>query len=284
MDIPDFLVLGGMRCGTTSIYEWLREHPQIALPPNKKGVYYFSRHYDKGLQWYSDFFKNARGKCKGEVTSYYLYSDKCPQRIFKTKPDVKLIVILRNPVERAYSEFKFHIKENGQFQAFDMFLSQKPEATIKGLYYKHISKYLEYFPKEQFQIIIFEEMISHPKASIRQIFNFLGVDADFTPNSLEKRANPGQLPRFDKLYRFSKKVSNKLHRHNLSRFVEMIKHLKIGGVFFAGKINDSKFPPMSKNAYKWLCNYYLQDVKELSDLLDRDMLQIWMIHKHIKSP
>lgn len=113
MALPDFIGIGVQRAGTTRIYELLKQHSEICMPTYRKEVHYFDRYYHKGERWYRSLFDHCKGKIVGEITPAYIYDEKCAERIHKLLPDVKLIAILRNPIDRAYSQFKFTIREKG---------------------------------------------------------------------------------------------------------------------------------------------------------------------------
>ena len=110
--LPDFLGIGAQKAGTTYLYSLLSEHPQVFLSSPKE-LHFFSLHYQKGLAWYQDQFKfAATDKCCGEITPYYMFHPLASKRIRKHLPNVKLIVLLRDPVERALSQF-FHSRRLG---------------------------------------------------------------------------------------------------------------------------------------------------------------------------
>jgi len=207
---PDFIGIGAQRAGTTRLYEFFKQHPEICMPRHRKEVHYFDRYYNKGERWYRSLFDNCKGKTTGEITPAYIYDERCAERIHKVRPDVKLIAVLRNPVERAYSQFKFTVREKKYSGSFSYFIGSYEDAVKRGLYYEQISRYLGYFPKESLKILLFEDMVANPVKQLSEVFAFLGVDTSFTPVHTEQKVNPSEIPRFHGLYALGKRVASKL--------------------------------------------------------------------------
>ena len=115
---PGFIVLGGHRCGTTYLYENLIEHPDIYLNSKKKELHFFDRdeNFKKGLEYYNKFFLNAQNKVIGDITPNYFSQKNVPKRIFNTIKDVKLVVILRNPVTRSFSHYRLFQSNMKKYQ------------------------------------------------------------------------------------------------------------------------------------------------------------------------
>jgi len=111
--LPNFLCAGAAKCGTTSLHAILAEHPQIFLPQRKE-IHFFENNgnYSKGLDWYSKYFKNANEKkVIGEITADYMFFDYVPERIIEALgKNIKIIFMLRNPVDRSYSEYLFNVR------------------------------------------------------------------------------------------------------------------------------------------------------------------------------
>ena len=121
MVLPTFIICGTQRGGTTTLYHYLKEHPQICMS-EKKEVHYFDLNYHKSLQWYESHFKdcqNKKVKTIGEASPFYMYLREVPERIDETLPDVKLIFILRNPVDRAYSHYWHEVKLGVEYLPFE---------------------------------------------------------------------------------------------------------------------------------------------------------------------
>ena len=124
--LPNFLVIGSARCGTSWLDENLRQHPEVYLPRDDKEVHFFDNKYHMGIEWYERFFEGSEAQAIGEVTPSYLYYGHVAGRIKEHVPDVKMIALLRNPAERAYSHYwnivANHKKRN---EPFDMTFEEK---------------------------------------------------------------------------------------------------------------------------------------------------------------
>ena len=172
MSLADFIGIGAQRSGTTRLYGFLKQHPEICMPRHRKEVHYFDRYYNKGEGWYRSLFDRCKGKTAGEITPAYIYDERCAERIHALLPDVKLIAVLRNPIDRAYSQFKFTIRERRYKGSFSEFLEDHKDAKERGLYHRQILKYLEYFPPENLKILLFEDMVANPVEEVSKIFTF----------------------------------------------------------------------------------------------------------------
>jgi hypothetical protein len=193
LPLPDFLGLGAMKSATTWLYENLRCHPQLYLPDEKE-IYFFSVHFhDEALRMYAERFRAAAGRMAGEITPDY-YSNVSPYRIRlirKTMPQVKLIFLMRNPVNRTWSEACMNlvakpgkdIREISDKEIIDYFKS--PKCLARSDYLTTLNKWLDVFPREQLYIAFFDDVKEKPRLLLTKLFNFLnvstGVDWDLFP-------------------------------------------------------------------------------------------------------
>lgn len=186
---PNFLIIGAAKCGTTTLHHEISKHPDIYISPKKDFKFFDNdENYKKGLKYYETYFNGNRSETIiGEANSEYIFSEKAAERI-KTDlgSDVKLILILRNPVDRSFSEYKHQKKYDRTQKPFAYFL-KKENLTCKedreifstiidrSQYKKHIEKYLAIFPRENIQIVILEKLTNNP-SRINFVFEFLGVN------------------------------------------------------------------------------------------------------------
>lgn len=199
LKLPEFLVLGTQKGGTTSLHHLLKKHPGIFLPDVKE-VHYFSQNYSKSLEWYSDHYaKASTDQLKGDITPFYLYHISAPARINSTLPNAKLIVLLRDPVERTLSQY-FHAKRNG-YETLDLLSALRiEEKRLYGVeelvleqgvnhysYQKHsyisrsryecqLNRYREYFRDNQLLVLKSEDFFSSMNKAWESITDFLQVE------------------------------------------------------------------------------------------------------------
>jgi hypothetical protein len=133
--LPTFLGIGVSRSGTTWLHQLLEGHPEVYVP-RRKELAFFSKYYNRGLEWYEGFFPSdteaRRYKAVGEITPIYWFHPDCPRRIAKVPSITKLIMIVRNPVDRAYSDYGLRVKNGAWSGSFEGFLSFRPQAIEWG--------------------------------------------------------------------------------------------------------------------------------------------------------
>lgn len=187
--LPDYCVIGAMKSGTTAIARYLGAHPDCFLVPGKE-VHYFDRHFERGLEWYTSLFADAdAGVVAGEATPNYLHDPDVPRRFHDASPDTKLIAILRNPADRAYSHYwheRARGRENLEFAAA---VERETERLASGSWFSHVhhsyldrGRYLEqllrfegYFGRSAMCVVLLEDLEADPAATFSVIADFLGV-------------------------------------------------------------------------------------------------------------
>ena len=164
MTLPTFLGIGVPRAGTTWLHQLLSAHPDVFLPSRRKEVRFFDRHHEEGQGWYEGFFcppdEADRYSAIGEISPQYLYCDACPERISALLPQAKLLVMLRHPVDRAYSQFGFVIQRRDFRGSFEEFVATRPRALEMGFYSRYLERYLDHFDRQRILPILFEEAVS----------------------------------------------------------------------------------------------------------------------------
>lgn len=220
---PDFIVIGGQKCGSTSLHRYIKHHPDI-VPPFKKDSSFFDANYFRGISWYKAHFPlkskmeqlRAGGKhhVTGEVTTTYIFHPLAAERTAKHLSDVKFIALLRNPAVRAYSQYQ-HMKRTGrETLSFRDALEKEDErldgvlARVKqgddeahmifrnfsykarGRYAEQLQRWFERFSRDRFLILKSEDLFNQPELVCRQVYDFLGLP-DFKLDKYEN-ANPGR--------------------------------------------------------------------------------------------
>lgn len=207
--LPDFIIIGTQRGGTTSLYYYLTEHPGI-IPALDKETHFFDVHYRQGLRWYRSQFPTSLHKyfaehiqkhhfITGESSPYYMFHPLLPKRLAGAMPQVKLIVLLRNPVDRAYSHYWLVTQEGKEPLPFTEAIQREEERLAgeqeklltvenyqglnhrrysylaRGMYVEQLKMWMETFPQEQFLILKSEDLYERPAEIVKQTLAFLGV-------------------------------------------------------------------------------------------------------------
>jgi hypothetical protein len=262
--LPDYLIIGSMRCGTTYIARNLATHPQVYMPKAKE-VHFFDRDYDLGLEHYQSYFpgpsESSRYAAIGEATPAYLYFEQVPARIRKHLPNVRMIASLRNPIDTAYSMYwkAYSTDERTRKMTFEQKLEVEPRMLEGGKYYQQLARYLELFPRDQFHFLLYEDMVKSPLAEFSRMFAFLGVDENFEPLYLRNQVNASAVRngRFATL-------------HQAHRLI--IKHLRLPwAARFLEAINRKSVPPMASKTRNYLRSVFEAPNRQLEDLLGRDL-------------
>ena len=187
--LTDFIVIGGMKCGTTSLDYYLKAHPEIAML--SKEIDFFTRNYHMGLDWYESLFRTKSKDMKifGETSvSYTKYPHYIgvPQRIASSNRNMKLIYVLRNPFTRTYSHYLHNVYAGIETDSFKEAIVKRPLYIQASLYYMQIREYLKFFPREQMLMLLLDDLKHNPTGSVKTVFGFLQVDEQFIPPNISE--------------------------------------------------------------------------------------------------
>ena len=206
-----FFIVGAQRCGTTSLHHYLSKHPQICMGSEKEIHYYsIEKKYIKGMDWYKSRFNNcSENIITGDASPLYLYLDYVPARIAKDYKNAKLIFILRNPADRAWSHYSWQVKRGLEYLSFSKAIKKENKRISKNLlnkrrysyldrgkYIVQIKRYLKYFPKEQMLFIFTKDLKTKPKQVLNNICKFLEVEEFPVENISKVQINKNQIARF----------------------------------------------------------------------------------------
>ena len=222
--LPNFLIIGAARSGTTSLFEYLSESPNV-MPPSGKEIYFFDKNFYMGINWYKKFFptknklqtisQNVNGKViTGEATPRYIHHPHTPKRVFNLIPNVKLIILLRNPIDRAYSHYQMQSEHGAESLSFEKAIEHeksfvndefnkmkndenhysvefyKKSYLTRGIYADQLERWFEFFPREQFLIIKSEDFYSNTPSIFKNVLKFLDIPefeiSNFRPYKFRK--------------------------------------------------------------------------------------------------
>ena len=250
--LPDFIIIGESNCGTTSLYNYMIQHPAIK-PALSKEINFFNWSYDKPQNWYSAHFptkfkkKISKNICKkpfltGEATPLYLFNSQVPKRMFETIPNVKIIIVLRNPVDRAYSHYHdLGVRLGGEKRTFDdairselKILEEKNYVTtdydgnftdrlyqyvVRGIYLDHLKIWMDMFPVKQFLILKTEELEKNPSEILNSVFKFLSLH-NYDKINFEEKHNVSKYEPMNEQSRKILKQFFKPHNERLYKFLK----------------------------------------------------------------
>jgi hypothetical protein len=270
--LPTFLIIGSMKSGTTSLYHYLRAHPDIFMPRNKEPKF-FSHDpvWAKGVKWYESLFQDGRGKkAAGEASvgyTKYPYYCNVPQRIASLVPSMKLLYVLRSPVDRIYSHYLHNIYAGLETDPFETAVLTKPLYVQTSLYYNQIEQYLHYFPRQQLSVLRLEELQQRPVETVKGIFEFLGVDAGFIPPNLHEIKHQSKLKR-GRDTALAKLFRKMPFYHYLADTVP--EHLKTSSArLLKKKLENPR--PITDAMYNTLLDQLSGDLEKLEQFLNTDL-------------
>ena len=301
--LPNFLVVGAGKSGTTSIFHYLKQHPDIYVPENKEPRFfvsskfeqfnpkdplynYFNKSISFSIENYSKLFnKVTHESAIGEASVQYLYYyDTAIPQIKKFLGDIKIIMILRNPVERAFSAYVHLLRDGFESLPFEKCLEIEEE-KIKanwdtlhfcknaGFYYKQVKAYLENF--NHVKVYLYDDLEKEPLHLVSDLCQFLGVDPSFVPNNVKVKFNISGIPQVKSLQSFLVKYDHPLKRPLRPLFLNTIgrKNTEILVNYFRKKnLRKPKIKPETK---KYLIDLYKEDILLLQELINRD-LSSWL--------
>lgn len=232
---PDFLIIGSGKCGTSSLHQYLCNHPQILSPLTKEiGFFDLPGVYANGIRWYLSHYPqipDGENFITGEASPGYLYRHDVEKRVFQAFPNVKLIVMMRNPVDRTISAYHHSVRWNGELRSIDEVIDSEmemikglsdpsdirkskvkfePRHVVWSLYYYFLKNWMEVFPKKQFLVLNSEDFFANPEKVLNQVFNFLNLPT-YKLQSYPVYQSGGS---YDKSEKLKSKLSDFFKPHN----------------------------------------------------------------------
>lgn len=270
MTLPTFLGIGVPRGGTTWLHQLLLSHPEIFVPTRRKEIHFFTLKFENGLSWYEGFFRDAdksKFSAIGEISPSYFYLDDL-SRFSKVPSIEKYLLILRDPVDRAFSYYGLYRRDRNYSGSFEAFLHEYPPAIQDGFYSKYLENYLKHFRREQILVLIQENVVNNVLRSKEEIASFLGVSARSFPSEAgTKKVNQSYVPRRSNAYALLTFVSRKLRDYNLDTMVNFGKTIGLKQLF--GKQSAPMI--MKEDTRQYLTSLYEDEVKNLETILQANL-------------
>jgi hypothetical protein len=302
MRLPNFLIIGAPKCGTSSLYAYLKQHPQVFMSFPKEPTFFgnegtdglFNGPQDEDRAYHSRVITNfadytalfdpvTNERAIGEASIYYLYLPKAPMQIRKYVPKATMFAVLRNPADRAYSAYLHVVRQARERRSFADALQEEPERVRQnwnplwhfrsmGFYYEQVKRYYDTFGRDQVHVYLYEDLQRQQLPVIKNIFEILGVDSSFVPDT-SKRHKMSYVPKNPTIemvlhktkakIEFSKKHLPRPLRWRTQKVKDLIDRV--------ANSNRTSPPPIPQDVRASLLEDYRDDILRLGDLLRRDL-------------
>ncbi len=274
--MPTFLGIGAQKCASTWLHQIVSLHPAVNVPAVKE-IDFFSYYFDHGYQWYERLFKASdSAKHMGEVSPSYFHDPAAPARVLQYRPDIKILLTLRNPVQRALSNHRHEIRLRhmvGDDLSFEAGLANNPMYIEQGLYAKHLSNWLQYFPREQIFIMLVDDIEADPAGVARDVYRFLGIDETFQPAALATRFNQSVASRSETLFRAKARIYDLTRTRGLAWLWSAASGMGLRNLYRRMNIagTDVPEPTMRAATERMLRKEFKADIGQLEQILDRSL-------------
>ena len=262
--LPTFVIAGTLRSGTTSLTRWLRGHPDVWMSTTKE-LHYFDTRWAPGVsvdEYRRDFAGWSRQPAVGEATPNYVYHREAIQRLAAVVPDVRVVVSLRHPVDRAYSQYWARRSRGIETRGFAEVIATEPEVPLsddgallaRGRYLEQIERALQHLGREQLMVVLFDDLQDRPVETFTEVCSFIGADPATVPDEVGRAANGYRHFRSERVRRFS---------HRLPK--------GLGNA--VGHLNSRAevYPTMDPSLRAALCDQYRPHNAALAEWLGRDL-------------
>lgn len=305
LTMPNFFIVGAAKAGTTSLYEYLSHHPEVYFSNIKEPHFFDTDTIDHDMEYETDYidfesalkkklhslrvkdtqhyhqlFNNVTTqKAIGEATVSYLYSKISADSIHETVPEAKIIIILRNPVERAFSHYLMDVRSqwtNKPFlnAAIDSLNDAEEDWACQyirlGLYHEQVKRYFDIFPKSQIKVLLFDNLKTDTNSVIQDIFEFLEIQPDIACIDHNKKYNKAQLPKYTWVNGLFRGINAMKKVGIFIKIMNMIPE-KITKRLKSLLMSSDTLPRLSSNDREALLPYFSDDIKKLSTLINRDL-------------
>jgi hypothetical protein len=276
-----FICPGAQKAGTTSLHDLLSQHPQIVLPQKKETKYFINADSVDRDQYFSRFFAGKSNKVTGEIDPDYMFDPSVPQKLFDAfGPGLKLIFLMRNPVDRAYSHYWMSYRRGFETETFERAFELESTRLasgdnmaywhqsyfFRGFYTQQIDRFLQYFDKKNCLFINFDDFVNDRSKCLKTILMFLEVDENYTFNNMDIHSNEAGLPR--------SRFLSVLHGHP-PKFLKYFRYLIPNRKFrwtvmypFIERLNISREKPRKMNPATrvLLADYYADEIERIQEM------------------
>ncbi|MEO8830545.1 sulfotransferase domain-containing protein [Lapillicoccus sp.] len=273
--IPNFLHLGPGKSGSTWLHETLSLHPQAYLS-EAKDLYYFSRFYDRGTQWYLAQFAGAGDQpVVGEVCPDYLAEPLAPQRVHDTLgPDVRLMVSLRDPVDRAFSSYLYAAKHGAAAPTFRETAMARPELIDEGRYGTQLLAFARLYPAAQIHVSVFDDLQASPQNYLDEVTSWLEIDRFEIPAAQLEATLPASKARFVPVARVAQVGADWVRKHDGARVIGRVKRSSLVQRVLYTPLGDAR-PTITEDDAAWVRENLAGEVDTVEREFGLDLTSRW---------
>lgn len=302
MTLPNFLIIGAAKGGTTSLYAYLRQHPEVFMSVPKEPTFFgnegtdglFNGPHDEDRAYhsrvitniddYSALFRNVTDqKAIGEASVYSLYLPKAPEQIKKYIPNAVMFAVLRNPADRAYSAYLHVVRQAREKLPFADSLQREPERIRQnwnplwhfktmGFYYEQVKRFYDTFGRNRVHVYLYEDFHKDPLRIIHEVLDILGLGTSFQPD-MSRRYKQSYVPKYPGIEKFLHQSKIKVQfakQHWPTHLRWRARHLE-SFIDWIAQPNRIAPPPIPQDVRAALLDEYRDDILRLGDLLQRDL-------------
>jgi Sulfotransferase domain len=303
MTLPNFMIIGSAKCGTTSLYAYLQQHPQVFMSVPKEPTFFgnegpellYNGPFDEDRAYHSKTITNIAAytalfdgvkdeKAIGEASIFYTYLPKAPEQIKKYVPKAKMFAVLRNPADRAYSAYLHTVRQGRERRTFEEALKQEPERIRQkwnplwhfkamGFYFEQIKRFYDMFGREQVRVYLYEDLQKQPLPLIKEILDILEVDSSFVPD-MTKRFKESYVPKIPAIEMALNRTKYKValsQAYLPGPLAWRTKYVK-NAIDRLADMNRKQPPRIPSATRTALLDEYRDDILRLGDLLRRDLM------------
>jgi hypothetical protein len=281
--LPDFIIIGGMKCGTTSLHYYLNCHPEISMTSEKELNFFIQeRNWDKGIEWYqSQFINKSKAKLYGEASPNYTNYPNwtaTPKLMYETVPHAKLIYILRDPIERIVSQYVHKYADGWENRAITEALADFEENpynfyVCRSCYYSQLEQYLQYFPPSNILILITEDLYRFPEKTLQSVCKFLDVSDDISLIDYQKKLHKSVYKR--RKTNLGNKLAKLPLMVKISELHPTLRH-PINQLIYFPFSTPVKKPELTQSLRSRLLSYLEDDINQLQKYTGREFKE-WCV-------
>lgn len=261
--------VGPQRTASTWLYTCLNSHPALCFPRGVKETFFFGANWDRGWDWYWSHFRGCRdGAVPAEIAPTYFDRARAPERLFEHNPECKILVGLRDSVDRCISLWMHHRKKGRVGDDFADAVQKMPRIVDSGRYAAHLPRWIDRFGREQVHLMFVQDLAEEPEEVLVRVYDFLGVKVpEDLPDAVNARVNSATMSRFPWLARWATRGARWLRERKLHPVVEFGKSLGLRAVYRGGVTDGTVSDGMKRE----LADEFEEDIRFVESVTGRSL-------------